>query len=73
MVPIDLPGLERHHNADYVFLSFVINELMLLCFECSENTKTEQERESIDKMKNGLHIQFLQEAQQFHALQRSKL
>ena len=73
MVQTDLPGLKRHYNADYIFWSFGINELMLVCFECSENTKEEQERESIDKIKNGLHIQFLLEAQQFHVLQRSKL
>ena len=68
MGPTDLPELKRHHNADYIFLSFGINELILVCFECSENTKTEEERESTDKINNGLHIQFLLEAQQYHAL-----
>ena len=68
MVPTDLPGLERHHNADYIFWSFVINELMLVCFECSEKTKTKQDRELTNKIKNGLNIQFLLEAQQYHAL-----
>ena len=52
-MPTDLPELELHHNANYIFWSFGINELLLLCFECSENTKTEQERESTDIIKNG--------------------